>query len=55
MLDVYFEKLDYIKSISEQAERNGLKDANFMPDHLQLTLRNKKIKIWFKSGKIEQS
>lgn len=44
-----------MKSISGQAEQNGLKEASFMPDHLQVTLKNKKIRIWFESGKIEQS
>lgn len=54
MLESYLKKLDYMKSISEQAELNGLQEANFMPDHLQITLKSKKIRIWFKTGEIEQ-
>lgn len=54
MLDTYIEKLDYMKGIVEQAAFNGLVDADFQPDHLLLKIKNKKMKIWFKSGNIEQ-
>lgn len=42
-----------MKGIVEQAESNGLIEADFEPDHLFLKLKNKKMKIWFNSGKIE--
>ena len=53
MLDSYLEKLEYMKSIQEQAEQNGLGSADFMPDHVRIILKNKIIKIWYKNGKIE--
>lgn len=54
MLDSYIQKLDYMKSISEQAEMNGLVDVNILPDKIELTLKNKKIIVWFKTEQVEE-
>jgi hypothetical protein len=54
MFDVYEDKIGYMKSIVEQAESNGLVEMNVLPDKVEITLKNKKIRIWFHSGEIER-
>jgi hypothetical protein len=53
MIENHLGKLDFVKSIIEQAENSGLVDLNVLPDRLDITLKNKKIRIWLKEERIE--
>lgn len=42
-------------SITMEAQFNGLRDFHITSNYIDITLKNKKVKIWYKDCKIEQS